>query len=329
MKRVARGAGAESAAGSDGEGQTGAQGACFRASRFSTHARRAPDRARAGPRAKRLARLLALVSAILLGLAQSAPVYAGEPQRVQVVGNHPIRESERARVNPRDEAIAGALWEGVSRVAMTLLEDEGDAESLASDSDDGDATAPPDRTTRFRELFGSNILPYTRGFRIVEDRGERPVLFTEDPGVRSEYLVVVEVAVDVDRVRDALARTGLLAPRDGARTDGRTVELELVGIRRYPGLQRVLETLRQRLGVVRVETLELSPARQLLRLEGPLGPDELAARLERLDSAELILEPVEIDREGGRIRVLAQWREPLPESEQEGEPGIAPATIDR
>lgn len=303
MTRLGRGAGAASTAGAFASGPTGAEG----------HAR--------------LPGLLpALLTALLLGLAPAPAVRAVEPQHVQVVGNHPIRESERAKVNPRDEAIARALWEGVSRVALTLLEDEGAADSLAGEAGDGGEAVAPDRTERFREIFGTHILPYTRSFRIVEDRGERPVLFAEDPGVRSEYLVVVDVAVDVDRVRGALSRAGLLAMRDGAPAERHTVELELVGIRRYPGLEEVIETLRRRLGVARVETLELSPARQLLRVEGPLGPEELAARLERLDSAELILEPVEIDREAGRIRVLAQWLEPLPESEA-GEPAVAPATI--
>lgn len=288
--------------------------------------------------ARRKLRLGALAGVGLLLAMGPVPIaWADEPQRVEVVGSHPIRESERAKINPRDQAIEQALWEGVSRVALTLLEDEGAEEAPTSDPPEeggwaaGDEAASSaettDHTARFRKVFGTRILPYTRSYRIVEDRGERPVLFSDDPGVRSEYLVVVDVAVDVDRVRDELARAGLLAATSGLPIERRTVTLELVGIRRYPGLQRVVETLRQQLGAARIETLEFSPARQLLRLESPLEPEELAARLERLDSAELILDPVEVDREAGRIRVLAQWIEPLPEVER-GDPAVTPATLE-
>lgn len=270
-------------------------------------------------------------TALLLALAPAASGRAGEPQRVQVVGSHPIRTSERAKTSARDQAIEQALWEGVSRVAQTLLEDEGVAEDLptaGAGGAEGEASdAAPDQTARFRTIFGPQILPYTRSYRIVEDRGERPVLFSDDSGVRSEYLVVVEVAVDVDRVRRELARAGLLGTDGGAAVERRSLTLELVGIRRHAGLQRVLEALRRELGATRIETLEFSPARQVLRLESPLGPEALAERLARLDSAELILDPVEIDRERGRIRVLAQWLEPVPAGEA-GAPAVAPATIE-
>ena len=264
-----------------------------------------------------MARVRALVGGLLvLVVAQSAA--QAEPQRVEVVGAYPIRESMRSKVNPRDEAIQKALWEGVSRVALELIGEEGGAEEAEATDATGAVPAAgaqmpeaPDATARFRKVFGRQILPYTRSFRIVEDRGERPVLFADEPGVRSEYLVVVEVLVDVDRVTSELARAGLVA-RPGGPAVTQSVTLELVGLDRYAGLARVLETLRRELGVTRVETLEFAPDRQLLRIDGPFGPDELAARLGRLESAELILEAVEVDREGRHLRVLAQWIPPAP-----------------
>lgn len=258
-----------------------------------------------------------------LGLAPTAWA-AAEPHRVEVVGAYPIREALRGKLNPREEAIQKALWEGVSRVALELLGEEVDPEeseaSPATAPDEragGNGTAgvsPADSTDRFRKIFGKEILPYTRSFRIIEDRGERPVLFADEPGVRSEYLVVVEVLVDVERVTAELARAGLVEGQ-GATVTSQAVTLELIGLESHAGLRRVIEALRQ-LAVTRIETLEFSPARQLLRVEAPFGAEELGARLDRLESSELILDPVEIDREGRRLRVLAQWFPPAPLDEE-------------
>lgn len=290
-------------------------------------------------RVHRRAATLALIGWI--GLL-TAPVLRAEPQRVEVVGAYPIREALRGKVNPRDEAIQKALWEGVSQVALELIGEEDTPEGLDASSGAADpgarpmpgstgstgprpattpGAAPPDPSARFRKIFGRQILPYTRSFRIVEDRGERPVLFAEEPGVRSEYLVVVEVIVDVDRVEGELARAGLLEVAPGPRSS-QSVQIELVGLERYGALRFALETLRRELSASRIETLEFAPRRQLLRIEGPLSTDEVAARLGRIDTAQLILDPVEIDREGGRIRVLAQSIEATPAGE-EGEPVTA------
>jgi len=288
--------------------------------------------------------------ALALGFAFAGAMPAsGEAHRVEVVGTYPIRESMRAKVNPRDEAIQKALWEGVSRVALELIGEEGGVDGEGDAGEDEleagiepplESRAPggsaarggteeagaeaPDATARFRKIFGRQILPYTRSFRIVEDRGERPVLFADEPGVRSEYLVVVEVIVDVDRVTAELARAGLIETSGVGATANQSITLELIGLERYAGLARVLDALRREAGVVRVETLEFAPSRQLVRVEGPLGPEALAARLRRVESAELVLEPVVVDREGRRLRVMAQWFPPIPVDE--ADPGVpAPA----
>lgn len=259
------------------------------------------------------ARALALAAFAAVGLLASAP--QAEPQRVEVVGAYPIRDAQRGKINPRDEAIQKALWEGVSRVALELVGEGGDGEGAGAGAGSTSSTPGkprPDPAERFRKVFGRQILPYTRSFRIVEDRGERPVLFAEEPGVRSEYLVVVEVLVDVDRVRGELTRAGLLESA-GTPTASRTVWIELEGLERYAGYRLVLDTLRRALSANRIETLEFAPRRQLLRIDGPLAAEEVARRLGQIDTAELILDPVEIDAEKARIRVLAQHFEPVPE----------------
>ncbi|MFO0687419.1 MAG: hypothetical protein U0900_01790 [Myxococcota bacterium] len=294
------------------------------------------------------ARGLAAVALVALAGLLFAPALGAEPHRVEVVGTYPIREALRGKVNPRDEAIQKALWEAVSRVSLELMGEEGGAPdeldpTAAGAPTTGPAPDPaaragagaagrpataggavqPDPTERFRKIFGRDVLPYTRSFRIVEDRGERPVLFAEDPGVRREYLVVVEVLVDLDRVKGELARAGLLEPEPGPGV-GRTVTLELLGLDRYAALQRLLETLRRSLSARRIETLEFGPGRQLVRIESPFGPEEMASRLGQLDTAELILDPVEVDPAGGRIRVMAQFFEPVPAGEEGGSVTASP-----
>lgn len=259
---------------------------------------------------------LGLVLALGLALTSAA---AG-PHRVEVVGTYPIRESTRGKLNPREEAIQKALWEAVSQVALEQL---GEEEEVAPDpvetksatgGDPATGAAKVDPTARFRKIFGREILPYTRSFRILEDRGARPVLFADEPGVRSEYLVVVEVIVDVERVTAELTRAGLVAgkPMVGSREP---ITIELIGLDQHAGLRRVLETLRSELSATQIETLEFSPARQLLRLESPFGPADFAARLGRVESADLILEAVEVDPDQRRLRVLAQWFAPAPDEE--------------
>jgi hypothetical protein len=284
-------------------------------------AENAGRRGKSGRQSGRLGRSgLALGTVLLLAAGASA---AAEPHRVEVVGVHPIRDAVRGKTNPRDEAIQKALWEGVSRVALELIGEASDPEALESDeampaagTGPAKTEASADPTARFRKILGPQILPYTRSFRIVEDRGERPVLFADEPGVRSEYLVVVEVLVDVDRVTAELARAGLVERPELGSATRQVVTIELIGLERHAGLRRVLEALRQSIGATRIETLEFSPARQLLSVEAPFGPDEIAARLGRVESADLILDPVEVDREGRRIRVLAQWFPPAPAEEE-------------
>ena len=262
--------------------------------------------------------------AVVLACLFATDAEAGQPQRVEVVGIYPIRDAQRGQLNPRDEAIQQALWEGVSRVALELIGDErgegrsvidGDevARSGAAPTSDptSDPVAPADASRRFREVLGREILPYTRSFRILEDRGERPVLFADEPGVRSEYLVVVEVLVDVARLSSELSRAGLLTTV-GTDLSRQRITIELIGLERHAGLRRVLETLRTEIGAIRIETLEFSPARQLLSVETAIGPDEVAERLGSVEASDLILDPIEVDGAARRLRVLAQWFAPIP-----------------
>ena len=149
------------------------------------------------------------------------------------------------------------------------------------------------------------MLPYTRSYRILEDQGELPVLFADEPGIDTEYVVVMEIIVDVARVADALEGAGLVMAQ--AQNEQIDLTIELVGISRYEALEKVLAALRGPLGATRVSTVEFEWTRQIIAVEGPFDADGLAARIADWDDAQLVLEPVSLDPVYRRIRVAARW----------------------
>lgn len=275
------------------------------------------------------ARLVACLLAIAgAGLAEPA---AAEVRRVEAVGIYGIEESARRRVIPRDEAIARATWEAVSRVALELIGESaptGDAYDDAPDGrvgpgreDPGDEGRGPDgagdegEQAALQTALGEQMLPYTRSYRILEDRGEAPVLFAEDPDIETEYVVVVEVLVDVDRVADALERNGLIARSDAGSSEAERVTIEVLGLAHYPAVERLMAFLRGAMGARRVVTLEFERERQVLGLEGRFGLEEVARRLAQAGDPGLVLEPLAVDPTRGRIRLRARYR---PEALDEG-----------
>lgn len=264
---------------------------------------------------------LAMLTALLFGAVDAR----AELQRVEAVGIYGIRDAMRSKVIPRDEAIAKARWEGVSRVARELIADAAPTESVDGISDgspsDGlgattseDAADPTttegdareDEVEILRSALGDDVLPYTRSYRILEDRGEVPVLFNDEPDVSVEYVVVVEVIVDVDRLTSALAGAGLISMADTA-GEGEAVVVELVGLSNYAAYSAVVDALRRQFGAKRIRTLSFARDEQILAVEGPFGAETLLARLGRLEHPQLVLEPIGIDSRGGRIRLMGRW----------------------
>jgi len=231
---------------------------------------------------------------VAMGVGIAAGLWSGiaiaSVQRVEAVGSYGISEKTRLRVTPRDEAVQRAIWEGVSRVAM---EEISEFESASSTEEDAEI---------LRKALGRDMLPYTRSFRILKDKGESPVLFEEDPDITTEYVVVVEVVVDVDRVRAALERAGLIT-ESGVQAIDAPILVELIGIARFDTFQSIREALVADLGAIRVETLGFASQRQLLSVVGPFGPEELSVAIERLGGEEWSLETIGIDEFGRRIRV--------------------------
>ena len=168
---------------------------------------------------------------------------------------------------PKEAAIDQALWEGVSRVALELLLDQQD-----------EVVPDPDSGERLRAALGNAMVPYLRGFRIVEDQGERPVLFTDHPDAATEYVVVVAVEVETERIRERLVQTGLL--RDAVVGEVRGFELEVLGLDHYSAYQVLRELLEtDSVAVTSVTPREMRSDRVLLELQVDFGPDELVERM--------------------------------------------------
>jgi hypothetical protein len=183
-------------------------------------------------------------------------------------------------------------------------------------SPDGGSRIDPEAPTSdeveiLRSALGKDMLPYTRSYKILEDQGERPVLFDDSPGIKTEYVVVIEVIVDVERVNAALERAGLVSSSTQANA-AEAVTLELVGLVRYEALEAVMAALKDKMGATRVQTLVFERERQVLSVEGPFGAEALSNRIVRYRNPNLILEPFGVDPEAGEVRVMGRW---IPEPE--------------
>jgi len=271
-----------------------------------------------------------------------------EVRHLEVVGAVSLDSKTRQSGLPKDKAISEALWEGVSRVAAGLLEEN----ALPEGEDGGAAGARPDGgnggapggaagsgedadNEPLREALGADMVPYTRSFRILEDQGERPALFNDEDGVATEYVVVVEVQVDVDRVRERLRSAGLLRERGEAGETTR-IQLELQGLSAYAGYEEFVELLKaEAVGVASVEPSEFERGRILLAVRAEWGAQDLSERLRRAAPPHMGLTVVSVAGSGAIYGVLGargtrqeslvlsvDWRPP-PNSEFGGDEGAS------
>jgi hypothetical protein len=299
----------------------------------------------------------ALLGILLIAMLVPGRAVRGEVRILEVVGAIPIRVDSRRDAMAKEAAVQQGLWEGVSRVAESLMDlrapspppdptpppSEGsvDAPTSASGTDwetllfadeMPELFGPEDRREREREMrsiqkaLGAKMVSYTKTFRIVEDQGERPALFTQDPDAATEYVVVMEVEVEVERVRDRLEAAGLVDPIE--ELDLKGIEVEIRGLSHYRGYRELLDLLAdESVGAVAVSPRNFSPQRATIRVEGDWGSDELLARLQATAPAHLSI--LELKPALGRIPdgkrnsvlsapriVLAvEWAPPWPDTE--------------
>ena len=201
--------------------------------------------------------------ALVLAFGFAVPANA-EVRRLEVVGAVALHGGGQPRDTPKDRAVHEGLINGVSRVGADLLL-EGLLIHGQNREQSGEGVVLPDllagtglawespvrlyqpaqelEMERVREALGRSMVPYTRGFRILEDQGERPALFTQHPDAATEYVVVMEVQVEVERVRARLEEMGLI---ESVRMDTLTgIEVELSGLKEYALYRAVLDLLAQ------------------------------------------------------------------------------------
>jgi len=202
----------------------------------------------------------------------AAPAGAADVQRGETLGAAPVHAKGKSRNSPRDVALQRALQGAVWRVAIEQLDTAG---SAADDS-------------VVAEALGSDPLVYATRFRIVEDRGERPALFSNDPEIETEYVVLAEVHVNIDRVRERLSGAGLMQLPSG---DGGsfTTRVTLVDITGWAELQAVRTLLRE-IGAESTVPVDLVRGRAVLAVRSRYSPTALVRALRAAAPAELSLE---------------------------------------
>jgi len=272
---------------------------------------------------------LALACAVALQAANAS----GEVQLLEVVGAVPLDEQMRASGIPKERAIDEALWEGVARVADDLLVDSILLEPEPGADGDGDAEGAIESGSEevvdpIRAALGDDMVPYTRSFRIVDDQGERPALFTDNPDAATEYVVVVEVQVETERVRERLVAAGLLEDEEQMALSG--IELEVRELGHYGGYAELVALLiSEPVGAASASPREMERGRALLHIEAEWGATELLERLLAAAPPALRITPVEVrepresgigwtfsDVEPARLVIAVEWAPEPPEPAQ-------------
>ncbi|HIG00503.1 MAG TPA: hypothetical protein EYQ66_04225 [Myxococcales bacterium] len=143
-----------------------------------------------------------------------------------------------------------------------------------------------------RQALGREMVSFTKSFRIVEDQGERPALFTDDPDVATEYVVLLEVQVETDRVRARMEEAGLLDPLAASELKG--IQLEVLGLTHYLGYRALLDVLgSDTVSAEAVFPRNFSSGRVVLSVQGEWATEELLDRLKAAAPENLHIEGAE------------------------------------
>ena len=245
-----------------------------------------------GARTLRSGLVLALGLA-LVGLGGPIAAVARDVLEVEAVGAVGLRPDSSYPTSPRDAAVRKGLLEAVRLTAMDLL---GNVQ-----------TAEPD--TPLDEILGLDPFEFATRFQVVEDRGERPALFSRDPDVVTEYVVIVVVSIDRDLIRERLETAGLLFARPGGMSRVR-IRLVLEGLDEYWAYEEIRTALVVDLGMRSAIPVEIEPGRLTLEVEGNRPPSELLGPLQRAVAGQMELIPLSVDSHAMSLRVEAGGRKP-------------------
>ncbi len=256
------------------------------------------------------------IMVLLSGLAPAPSALARDVVRVESVGVAAVQSDS---ASPRDAAVHKALLDAVRLTAEDLL---------ATGAEDGIGDGPGDpkdlefvtaRRAELQRILGDEPLEYATRFQVVEDRGEGPALFGSDPNVETEYVVIVSVFVDRDRIRERLARAGIaLAPVGQEPRIRSLLILEDLGeYWVYAEIRRVLlEELKMHSAIPR----QFTPGHAVLELSAAQSPREYLGSLQRSLSDRMNLVPLSVEADVIRLRVEVHARQPSDEEFDESPP---------
>lgn len=211
--------------------------------------------------------LRAFGAAAFLAWALLAPPGAiAELVREEAIGSVALGAGSKGGGTARQQALEEGVREAIARVGEELAVQAG-------------ATATP---AEVRAVLAPEWKRFAVAYRLLEDRGERAPLLESNPGAQGEYVVVVEVEVDRERVRARLVEAGILGRPGVAGRRGLRIRLE--GVDSYPLWTKIRTALAARGGAVTprefapgqivavIDTDESGDA-VVGRLAGALGPD--------------------------------------------------------
>jgi len=238
------------------------------------------------------------LAAFALGALCAAAAVAQE-QKVQAVGVAPITASD---ATPRDSALRAAVRTAVAEAAAAMLPANYAAPAPAA----GESEREPNAW--LSEKLGDDPFAYVTRFRVVEDRGKRPAMFSADRSTEFEYVVLAEVNLDLDAIRAKMEKLGL-AER-GSSGPAREVELVVEGLTSYKPLALVQQTLKRDRGVRSVRPVEFTTGRAVLAVDADMDAAGLVAGLTR--RAPEGLQVTMVEQGPARATVRVEWQPPAP-----------------
>lgn len=233
-----------------------------------------------------------LVLAVLLAVGLAWPgLAAAELREIEAVGFVALDPAMPSRRTPRDAAMRNGVAEAVRRAALEELPGFRPEDEAALD-----------------EALGGDPMQFVGRFRIVEDRGVQPALLGNDPSIETEYVVVVSVYVDVDRVKQRLTEQGLLLLLPAGIAAQQRVTLVLEGLRGHAGYQALRSLLIDELRVRSALPVMMERGRAVLAVEADRTPSELLSAMLEKAPDHLILTPLGI--RGSQVAVRVRFTAP-------------------
>ena len=163
---------------------------------------------------------------------------------------------------------------------------------------------------------GDDPLDYISRYRVIEDRGERPTQYSQDPKVEFEYVVLVESHIDSARVRSRLEKAGLLMTR--ARAPAQQLLVIIDGNSDFDAYEALRRALIDRVRVKSAVPVEMERGRIVLAVETSRSARQLLENLLRSAPPGLHVTPVGSQARSLTLRIEL---EDLPEDPGPNDPG--------